>query len=35
MAAVHGAGTAFACGKVVAVLGLNFVVADVAANSVF
>ena len=34
MAAVHGAGTAFACGKVVAVLGLNLVVAGIAANSV-
>lgn len=35
MAAVHGAGTAFACGKVVSVLGFDLVAADIAANSVF
>jgi hypothetical protein len=35
VAAVYGAGSAFACHKIVAVFGFDFITADIAANGVF
>lgn len=35
MAAIYGAGSAFACHKIVAVFGFDFITADIAANGVF